>query len=136
ETKFAGVYDQAAQPCSGTTAGIEQPDRAFARRAYVCQFTLQQAPNLPVSVSVRPVKRKELRRISICIGKIILAGLIVDLGDCVRWMLNGMIRGQLAVAHDRHGFSLVGCRERGRAETASRIGIAAYKSEAKGSSTI
>jgi hypothetical protein len=72
-----GAGDETAQPRTRTATRVENTNRAGAGSTQVDQFRLKDSPDSPVGVGVQAVKRKQVRRITISIGDVIAASLIV-----------------------------------------------------------
>ena len=72
-----GAGDETAQPRTRTATRVENTNRAGAGSTQVGQFRLKDSPDSPVGVGVQAVKRKQVRRITISIGDVIAASLIV-----------------------------------------------------------
>src|ERR1700720_1606238 len=87
ESERMCAYDQSAQPCTGSTTRIEEPDRACTRSPQVGQFLLQYRPDTAIRVSVHSLKGKWLRRIAIGIRDIIVTSLVVDVSDVIRCLI-------------------------------------------------
>ena len=87
ESKCMCAYDQSAQPCTGATTRIEEPDRACAGPPQVGQFLLQNGPDAAIRVRVHAVKDKRLRRIAIGITDIIVSSLVVDVSDVIHGLI-------------------------------------------------
>src|SRR4030088_1131129 len=81
------AYDQSAQPCTGSTTRIEEPDRACAGSPQVSQFLLQYGPDAAICVRVHSVKGKWLRRIAVSIRDIIVTSLVVDISNVIRCLI-------------------------------------------------
>ncbi|WP_244443305.1 hypothetical protein [Bradyrhizobium sp. Ai1a-2] len=84
EPERVGAHDQSPQPCAGPAAGIKKPDRSRAGSPQVHQFCFQHGPDAPIRIGMHSVEDKWLRRITIGIRDVVVASLIVDVGDVVR----------------------------------------------------